>query len=358
MRTTPILRRAARAVVPALAAAALALDAIPAATNAANAASAVPVRSPATGAAALDSDTDGPIGRGEVMDRAWSWIAEQVPYSQQGCHGNQFGCYRPDCSGFVSMAWHLGTSLTTWTLWNVTADIPAGDLQPGDALLKDAGGTDHVALFVRWADAAHTQPVVREEYDFGHVAEERTWGDGLRGFTPRRYNRLDDLMPYGAIRVKYDAMGGLNSVLGAPIRGERDSAAGGRFQQFKNGIILWHPDEAHPVYGEILTRFWATDAERAWGFPTMDEADGAAAPDGTRGRYQFFERAVILWSAPTGAHVVHGAIYDAFHAAGHEKAVGYPVTDEADEPGGRVQKFQNATVHWNAATNTTSVTRP
>ncbi|MBV6699409.1 hypothetical protein KV557_20155 [Kitasatospora aureofaciens] len=291
------------------------------------------------------------------MDRAWSWVNERVPYSQSGCYTNQFGCYRPDCSGFVSMAWHLGTSLTTWTLWNVTADIPAADLQPGDALLKDSGGTDHVALFVRWADPAHTQPVVREEYDFGHVAEERVWGDGLRGFTPRRYNRLDDLMPYGSIRVKYDSMGGLNSVLGAPIRGERD-AVGGRFQQFQNGIILWHPDAAYAVYGDILTRFWATDAERAWGFPTMDEADGAAAPDGTRGRYQFFERALFLWSSPTGAHVVHGAIYDAFHAAGHEKALGYPVTDEADEPGGRAQKFQNATVHWNAATNTTSISRP
>ena len=28
---------------------------------------------------------------------------------------------------------------------------------------------------VRWNDAAHTSPVVREEYDFGHVAVERAW---------------------------------------------------------------------------------------------------------------------------------------------------------------------------------------
>ncbi|MET3982844.1 hypothetical protein ABIC27_000699 [Streptomyces sp. PvR034] len=306
--------------------------------------------------AASASDRGGPIGRGEAMDRAWSWIAERVPYSQSGCHENQFGCYRPDCSGFVSMAWNLESSLTTWSLWNVTFDVPAGDLQPGDILLKDAGGTDHVALFVRWADPGHTQPVVREEYDFGQVAEERTWGDGLRGFTPRRYNLLDDLMPYGAIGAKYDGMGGPGGALGRPTAGERDSMMGGRFQAFQNGIILWHPDEAHAIYGDIRDKFWATDAERRWGFPTMDEADAAQAPNGTRGRYQFFERGLFMWSAQTGAHVVHGAIYDAFHAGGHEAALGYPVGDEVDEAGGKAQRFQKVTIHWNPARGTWTTT--
>ncbi|MFE6666906.1 hypothetical protein ACFVFH_25485 [Streptomyces sp. NPDC057697] len=301
-----------------------------------------------TAPAASASEPGGPIGRGEAMDRAWSWIAERVPYSQSGCHENRFGCYRPDCSGYVSMAWNLGTSLTTWGLWDVTFDIPAGDLQPGDALLRDSGGTDHVALFLRWADPAHTRPVVREEYDFGHVAEERVWGDGLRGFAPRRYNNLDDLIPYGTIAAKYDSTGGPGGPLGRPITGERDSSLGGRFQQFQNGIILWHPDEAHAIYGDILTKFWDTDAERHWGFPTTEEADAATAPDGTRGRYQYFEHGLFLWSPRTGTHTIHGAIYDAFHTAGHETALGYPLTDETDETdGGKAQKFQNATIHWN-----------
>ncbi|MEV6952539.1 hypothetical protein [Streptomyces sp. NPDC051183] len=326
-----ILRRALAAVTLTLAAVAATLGAAPAASA---------------------SEPGGMIGRGEAMDRAWSWIAERVPYSQSGCHNNQFGCYRPDCSGFVSMAWHLNSSLTTWDLWNVTDEIPASDLQPGDALLRDSGGTDHVALFLRWADDAHTRPVVRETYDFGQVAEERAWNDGLRGFSPRRYHRLDDLMPYGTIGAKYDAMGGPSSPLGAPTRGERDASLGGRFQQFQNGILIWRPDVAHAVYGDILQKFWATDAERRWGFPTMDEADAAQAPDGTRGRYQFFEQGLFLWSPQTGTHVVHGAIYEAFHAAGHEKALGYAVTDEMDEAGGKAQKFQKVTIHWNPAKGT------
>jgi len=124
------------------------------------------------------------IVRNDILTRARSWVDERVPYSQSRTHTNQFGTYRTDCSGYVSMAWALSSSLTTWTLWDVTNQIGAGDLQPGDALLKDSGGTDHVALFVRWAGA--NRPVVWEEYTDGRPAEERTW-ESLRGFTPVRY---------------------------------------------------------------------------------------------------------------------------------------------------------------------------
>ncbi|QTE03061.1 LGFP repeat protein [Streptomyces cyanogenus] len=177
-----------------------------------------------------------------------------------------------------------------------------------------------------------------------------------RSAYPDRYDQAEDIarrledeafQPYGTIGAKYDSMGGPGSVLGGPVRAEEAASLGGRFQLFQNGMILWHPDVAYAVYGDILTRFWATDAERRWGFPTMDEADAARAPDGTRGRYQFFERGLFLWSPSTGTHVVHDAIYDAFHGAGHESVLGYPTTDEVDEAGGgRAQRFQKATIHW------------
>jgi hypothetical protein len=131
-----------------------------------------------------EGSTSAAIVRNEILTRARSWLDERVPYSQSRTHTNQFGTYRTDCSGYVSMAWALSSSYTTWTLWNVSSTISAGDLQPGDALLKDSGGTDHVALFVRWAGP--NRPVVWEEYTDGRPAEERTW-ESLRGFTPVRY---------------------------------------------------------------------------------------------------------------------------------------------------------------------------
>ncbi|MGI5335908.1 LGFP repeat-containing protein [Streptomyces sp. CA-181903] len=167
-----------------------------------------------------------------------------------------------------------------------------------------------------------------------------------------RAMRDEAFQPYGSIGAKYQSLGGPGGPLGEPLRAEEDARLGGRFQLFRNGIVIWHPDAAFAVYGDILAKYWATDSEQRWGFPTMDEADAGRAPDGTRGRYQFFERGLFLWSPATGAHTVHGEILKAFQNAGHEAAVGYPLTDETDEAGGKAQKFQKATIHWNPSRGT------
>ncbi|MEU1409453.1 hypothetical protein ABZ471_45790, partial [Streptomyces sp. NPDC005728] len=92
-----------------------------------------------------------------------------------------------------------------------------------------------------------------------------------RSAYPDRYDQAEDVaramqdeafQPYGTIGAKYDSLGGPGGVLGRPVRAEEAASLGGRFQLFQNGIILWHPDVAHAVYGDILSTFWATDAER------------------------------------------------------------------------------------------------
>ncbi|MET9634221.1 hypothetical protein ABZX92_42885, partial [Lentzea sp. NPDC006480] len=129
-----------------------------------------------------------PITRSEVQRRARSWIDARVPYSQTSWYNNQFGSYRQDCSGYVSMAWGLDNSYTTWTLPQFMDTIARSDLQLGDALWKHDSSQQHIALFIRWNDAARTQPVVWEEYDFGQVAEERVWSASYANtFTPKRY---------------------------------------------------------------------------------------------------------------------------------------------------------------------------
>jgi hypothetical protein len=133
------------------------------------------------------------ISRSTVMTRSQSWIDARVPYSQTSYYTNQYGTYRQDCSGYVSMSWALATSLTTASLPDVMTQISRSSLKAGDALWRRDASVGHIALFVRWADAAHTQPVVREEYDYGHVAEERTWSASWANtFTPMRYDNIDD----------------------------------------------------------------------------------------------------------------------------------------------------------------------
>jgi hypothetical protein len=161
----------------------------------------------------------------------------------------------------------------------------------------------------------------------------------------------DPLAPYGRIGEKWHAMGGSGSPVGDPIRAEDDALFGGRFQDFEEGMIIWHPERApHAwmVYGRIFEVFRDTGSEESWGFPTMDELDAAAAPDGTRGRYQYFEDALILWSEAGDAHPISGEIHDAFVAGGREAVLGYPLTDAQPEgASGLVQAFQAGAIHWN-----------
>ncbi|WP_309116207.1 hypothetical protein [Saccharothrix sp.] len=126
--------------------------------------------------------------RGETQTRSQSWLDEQVPYNQNACHSNAFGDYRTDCSGYVSMAWGLTHSRTTVTLREVATEVAHADLRPGDALVN----SNHAAIFVRWADEARTEPVVREQTGpDGHPPVERKWTAGTAaGYAPLRYYKV------------------------------------------------------------------------------------------------------------------------------------------------------------------------
>lgn len=52
------------------------------------------------------------ILRSTVIDRAWTWVNRGVQYSQSGVadDAERNHTYRRDCSGFVSMCWHLRPS--------------------------------------------------------------------------------------------------------------------------------------------------------------------------------------------------------------------------------------------------------
>jgi hypothetical protein len=97
--------------------------------------------------------------------------------------------YRPDCSGFVSMAWHLpklntGWDLSTTNFWDLSGTFSDGtsvsskiesralaSLQPGDAIVRQG----HIRLFDGWANSGHTSYYAYEEYNYGQDARWSTF---------------------------------------------------------------------------------------------------------------------------------------------------------------------------------------
>jgi len=148
-----------------------------------------------------NNGADKSLTRAQVLIRARSWLSLDVPYSQERCYRNQYGDYRTDCSGFVSMAWGLGGPGNTFWTGNLDTrshPISRGSLRPGDALLRYTGDPheDHVALFVMWADSGHTQPVVFEQTgsadsSTGRHTNQHTWSSSYASlYTPVRYDNI------------------------------------------------------------------------------------------------------------------------------------------------------------------------
>ncbi|MER5297427.1 VCBS repeat-containing protein [Streptomyces pharetrae] len=148
-------------------------------------------------AAATTSSVNGPITRAEILERAQYWVDKAVPYSQSAWTGDSLGKnYRTDCSGFVSLAWHLSDSKTTWTLPSVSTRLSSLDqLKPGDAL----NNIDrHVVLFIGWTDSTHTTAIVQEQPRPGLTARQTTYSRSYivnDGFLPYRYNKVVEEAP-------------------------------------------------------------------------------------------------------------------------------------------------------------------
>lgn len=160
---------------------------------------------------------------------------------------------------------------------------------------------------------------------------------------------------FGAIEQKWLLYKSGPSPLGVPLGNETPTFDDkGRYQEFANGTISWHPDivEAFVVRGLILRRWLAIGRER-FGYPTIDEsitADGA-------GRYSLFRalhlsgapESIIFWNETTGTHEVFGAIFHEFKIVGWESGpLGYPIGPELPtfDGEGRSQEFRRGVISW------------
>ncbi|PPK94737.1 LGFP repeat-containing protein [Kineococcus xinjiangensis] len=148
----------------------------------------------------------------------------------------------------------------------------------------------------------------------------------------------------GLIRERWAGMGWETSWLGFPVTGEQPTRTRpGAFQAFEGGSVFWCPGVgAHAVRGAIRDAWASAGGETGLlGCPTTSET---ALP---RGAFTHFEGGSVYWSPATGAHLVRGAIRDAWARHGWEAGVlGYPVSDEYDLPSGRRSDFEGGYVTW------------
>ncbi|MBD0747499.1 peptidoglycan-binding protein [Streptomyces sp. CBMA152] len=136
-----------------------------------------------------------PMTRADIVNRAKKWVSAQVPYSMDEYWSDG---YRQDCSGFVSMAWNLGTNEWTGSLATFAVRITKDELQPGDMLLfhnpDNPTRGSHVVIFGGWTDYTHTYYVAYEQTP-PNARKQSTpyayWSNSTR-YLPYRYKGLSN----------------------------------------------------------------------------------------------------------------------------------------------------------------------
>lgn len=97
------------------------------------------------------------VSRGTMIARLQAWVKANVSYSKTA----KYQGYRKDCSGYVSMAWGLSKpGATTASLAKYAHRINNSQLAAGDIMLDD---NNHVTVFHKWANTAHTRYYMYEE---------------------------------------------------------------------------------------------------------------------------------------------------------------------------------------------------
>ncbi|MFE2298544.1 tachylectin-related carbohydrate-binding protein [Streptomyces sp. NPDC059445] len=139
----------------------------------------------------------GTIYRSEVMDRAKNWYNRNVQYDQGASAVDVDGdhSYRTDCSGFVSMAWHLTTSLTTETLPSASTQISKTALLPGDALNDYS---EHAVIFAGWKNQdagtfyyySESSPATDMNYSTANINSGDISGHPASDYVALRYKKI------------------------------------------------------------------------------------------------------------------------------------------------------------------------
>ncbi|GAA3839030.1 peptidoglycan-binding protein [Streptomyces chiangmaiensis] len=133
--------------------------------------------------------------RAQIINRAKVWVAAKVPYSMDDYWSDG---YRQDCSGFVSMAWNLGSNEWTGSLDKFGVRISKEEMQPGDILLfHNAANPErgsHVVIFGGWTDYTHKKYTAYEETPprARKLATPYAYWTNSSRYVPYRYKNLTE----------------------------------------------------------------------------------------------------------------------------------------------------------------------
>jgi M6 family metalloprotease-like protein len=137
-----------------------------------------------------------------------------------------------------------------------------------------------------------------------------------------------------------------------------DGVRGGRFRLYSRGAIYWHPTTgAHEIHGQIYDRYNRMNSHFSiLGYPTTDQLP---ARDRV-GRFNHFMGGSIYWSPQTEAHSIHGPIKQKWEDMGAETgSLGYPISEADQTLGGETrQKLQFGTICWSHQTGAYVISEP
>ncbi len=142
---------------------------------------------------------DTPISRELVIARGKFWTDKRLPYNWNISHKDPQGkYYRADCSGFVSMALHLGWSPSTVDLRRYVHPIHKSQLRPGDIIGNLGPGTGgangHVVIFNGWVPGSNQTRFysLEQQGSVGAIAQVRPWGTSYWNKQGWRYNKISN----------------------------------------------------------------------------------------------------------------------------------------------------------------------
>lgn len=151
---------------------------------------------------------------------------------------------------------------------------------------------------------------------------------------------------YGAVKARYDAIGGRSSYLGRAVAQRVCGLTrGGCYQAFEGGLIYVNPAGYAFDIANRMREGWGPQGEWGWlGYPISGTNCGLAKG----GCYQIFEGGSVFWSPATGSHSMSPAIGTKYGSLDAEwGSLGYPTSDvDCGYPrGGCGQDFEKGAIY-------------